>query len=215
MYEAKSVHFLLPAAMMVAGTVSGIWSVWLMVGLFSLAILAAAFIAVYGLWQAKGDYWRGIAELARAIPPLTAEQQAALTLQVPEIRVMFGGARPAYLMFADSGVDFAFFAEFMDMSNSVQTWAERDIAPSETESRDARRRKWTLLTAYLMRRNYLATAPAGRSTYYFAPGAYNRLLTEFHEFLEKSGRNVTPLSAIIPPPEIEREGWKTYHAETP
>jgi hypothetical protein len=179
-YEPRLSHFWFPALLMVGGTAALWWSVWLGISLFVLAYVIIVFISVTGFWGAKTAYLYAVSSIAKEMPSMSQEKQAALLLHYPEIRIFFGeGKSEATLMFEDSGVDFAYFVEFMSHSNSYQTWAKRNVEANKTETRDIRRGKWDRITEWLYERGHLHAAPAGRDTYQWKPGVYLRLYNNF------------------------------------
>lgn len=179
-YTPSAWHYLtISLPLFVIGTVAGYWSFPLLVALFALGTASAAFISIKGAWDGRTAYWEAVAAIAKQLPGLTHEQQAALNIQIPELRLLFGGSSvDACLMVENSEVDYRFFVEFMERSNAIQTWAKRDVEGGR-ESRDVRRGKWDKLTAWLMSRRYLAAAPAGRETYQWRSGAYLKLWNSY------------------------------------
>lgn len=206
-YSPSVSHYLLSALLFVAGTAAGYWSFPLLIALYALGVASAAFISIKGAWDARTNYFYSIASLAKEMPSLTQEQQHALDLRVPELRLLFGStSTDAALMVENSEVDYKFFVEFMENSNASQTWAKRDIEGNGNESRDIRRGKWDKLTAWLMSRRYLSAAPAGRDTYQWRSGAYLQLWNSY----------VLPYADLVgrKPVLLAQERTSLYQAET-
>lgn len=194
-YSPSVSHYLLSALLFVAGTAAGYWSFPLLVALYALGTASAAFITIKGAWDGRTAYWEAVAAIAKQLPGLTHEQQAALGMKIPEIRILFGGNfSQAVFVIGNTGVDFDFFCEFMENSNAYQTWAINKLEGTERESRDARRSKWHKLTAHLMEVGALAAAPAGNVTYQWYPGKWLQIRqTYILPYSKFVGRTTLPI----------------------
>lgn len=130
-------------------------------------------------WRAKSDYWKGVAELCRTLPSLTATEKDALRVSCPEIGYLLGVGEPTIVLAETPVCPADFFIEFLGKSNPQTTWAKRDIDSDKRDSREVRRRMWDDLCHFLYRHEYLISKPAGQDSWLWRPGAWRDLHNKF------------------------------------
>ena len=181
-YEPHASHYLIPALIMGGGVLLSLVPGWGVLALFITTFIALActsFITIAGFWGSKENYWRGLADLARTLPNLTPSEKEALRVAAPEIGYILRAGEPVLVLAETPVCPAAFFQEFLDKSNPVTTWAQRDIEKNETDSREARRHMWNDLCHYLNRIGYLVARPNGSDSWLWRAGAWRELYSKF------------------------------------
>lgn len=194
-YNPHPAHYLIPACLVGAGILLSFVPGWGLLGLVMmclLATIAAAFITVTGYWESKGSYWRGLAELTKTLPTLTAQEKEGLRLAAPEIGFLLQAGKPNLVLASGSICSAKFFQEFLDKSNPQTTWAKRDVEPTDQDTREVRRRQWDDLCHYLNHTGYLVARPSGTDSWMWRPGGWRELYSKFVGSLPNLGEDPAP-----------------------
>lgn len=175
-------HFLIPACIVASGALVSFipkWGIPAMLIMCGIALAATTYIVIAGLWEAKADYWRGLAQLAKTLPNLTPAEKEALRIAAPEIGFVLQAGNPVLVLAGSSICPADFFIEFLDNGNPQTTWAKREINNTEKDSREVRRRQWDDLCHYLAQHDYLTHKPMGADSWMWRPGAWRELYSKY------------------------------------
>ena len=181
-YTPKPWNYLLSAVFLVAGILLAqlpSFGIFGLAGMTLISLASVLFVTVSGFWMAKGNYWRDVARLAASLPGLTPEEKALLCAAAPEIGWLIREGRPRLVLASTSVCPAEFLEEFLEKSDPVATWSERDIEGTPRESREIRRRRWRELCHWLYSEKYLVSRPSGQDSWLWRGGAWRELYSMF------------------------------------
>jgi hypothetical protein len=172
-YSPKPLHLLLPALLYAAGSMLIIQFFWFSIGLWFLGCLAALWIFISGLWQAKTDYNFSLAEVAKQIREMNPEQWQALGIRYPELRIRWHGKPIAFLEDTDIRIDY--LQKFIDDGDEYQFAPER-LYGDGTQLRN----QWRMTRDWLIEKQFvIENSASGNHSWLWRSGRRGQLISMY------------------------------------